>query len=140
MMGTLHILIVLVVHPLLILPITHLEFLLIHHSWYLTDDARIAITGGDQCLDEGDNGIQTYQCTTGNTNQIFNTPYRSKFVGGGSGPTTTTGDVVYPSSTAIPSPEPDPCYGSGGDIVSTTINGTPTYTVVISTPSCAANQ
>ena len=37
--------------------------------WYLTDDNRIAITGGDQCLDEGDNGVQTYQCTTGNTNQ-----------------------------------------------------------------------
>jgi hypothetical protein len=37
--------------------------------WYLTDDQRIAITGGNQCLDEGDNGIQTYQCTTGNTNQ-----------------------------------------------------------------------
>lgn len=37
--------------------------------WYLTGDNRIAITGGDQCLDEGDNGVQTYQCTTGNTNQ-----------------------------------------------------------------------
>lgn len=38
-------------------------------SWYLTPDNRIAITGGDQCLDQGDNGPQTYQCTTGNTNQ-----------------------------------------------------------------------
>lgn len=38
-------------------------------SWYLTGDNRIAITGGNQCLDEGDNGPQTYQCTTGNTNQ-----------------------------------------------------------------------
>lgn len=37
--------------------------------WYYTDDNRIAQTGGNQCLDEGDNGIQTYQCTTGNTNQ-----------------------------------------------------------------------
>lgn len=42
---------------------------LFQQTWYLTDDKRIAITGGDQCLDEGDNGIQTYQCTTGNTNQ-----------------------------------------------------------------------
>nr|XP_019046844.1 hypothetical protein I302_03447 [Kwoniella bestiolae CBS 10118]OCF25774.1 hypothetical protein I302_03447 [Kwoniella bestiolae CBS 10118] len=38
-------------------------------TWYLTTDNRIAITGGNQCLDEGDNGPQTYQCTTGNTNQ-----------------------------------------------------------------------
>jgi hypothetical protein len=37
--------------------------------WYLTGDNRIAITGGDQCLDEGDNGVQTYRCTPGNTNQ-----------------------------------------------------------------------
>ena len=37
--------------------------------WYLTGDNRIAITGGTMCLDEGDNGPQTYQCTTGNTNQ-----------------------------------------------------------------------
>jgi hypothetical protein len=39
------------------------------HRWYWTDDNRIAITGGTQCLDEGDDGIQIYQCTTGNTNQ-----------------------------------------------------------------------
>jgi hypothetical protein len=38
-------------------------------TWFLTDDNRIAVTGGNQCLDEGDNGPQTYQCTTGNTNQ-----------------------------------------------------------------------
>ena len=38
-------------------------------SWYLTGDNRIAITGGTHCLDEGDNGPQTYQCTPGNTNQ-----------------------------------------------------------------------
>nr|ODO04104.1 hypothetical protein L204_00459 [Cryptococcus depauperatus CBS 7855] len=42
---------------------------LFQQTWYLTDDWRIAITGGNQCLDEGDNGPQTYQCTTGNTNQ-----------------------------------------------------------------------
>ncbi|WWD21761.1 hypothetical protein CI109_106248 [Kwoniella shandongensis] len=44
---------------------------LFQQTWYLTDDNRIAITGGNQCLDEGDNGPQTYQCTTGNTNQIW---------------------------------------------------------------------
>jgi len=44
---------------------------LYQQTWYLTRDNRIAITGGDQCLDEGDNGIQTYQCATGNTNQVF---------------------------------------------------------------------
>jgi hypothetical protein len=38
-------------------------------TWFLTADNRIAVTGGNQCLDEGDNGPQTYQCTTGNTNQ-----------------------------------------------------------------------
>ncbi|ORY26944.1 hypothetical protein BCR39DRAFT_469820 [Naematelia encephala] len=42
---------------------------LYQQTWYYTGDHRIAITGGDQCLDEGDNGVQTYQCTTGNTNQ-----------------------------------------------------------------------
>ncbi|WVF69497.1 hypothetical protein IAT40_004274 [Kwoniella sp. CBS 6097] len=40
-------------------------------TWYLTNDNRIAITGGNQCLDEGANGPQTYQCTTGNTNQVW---------------------------------------------------------------------
>ncbi|WWD00898.1 hypothetical protein V866_007836 [Kwoniella sp. B9012] len=40
-------------------------------TWYLTTDNRIAITGGNQCLDEGDNGPQTYQCTSGNTNQVW---------------------------------------------------------------------
>jgi hypothetical protein len=36
-----------------------------------TDDQRIAITGGNQCLDLGPSGPQTYQCTGGNTNQIW---------------------------------------------------------------------
>ncbi|KAK4688940.1 hypothetical protein P7C73_g1169, partial [Tremellales sp. Uapishka_1] len=44
---------------------------LTQQTWYLTADNRIAITGGNQCLDEGDDGPQTYQCTTGNTNQIW---------------------------------------------------------------------
>ncbi|WVW84306.1 hypothetical protein I302_106340 [Kwoniella bestiolae CBS 10118] len=62
---------------------------LYQQTWYLTGDNRIAITGGNQCLDEGTNGIQTYQCTTGNTNQVFN-------VGGGSTPSSS-------SSSARPS-------------------------------------
>ncbi|OCF74451.1 hypothetical protein I204_04826 [Kwoniella mangroviensis CBS 8886] len=62
---------------------------LYQQTWYLTGDNRIAITGGNQCLDEGVNGIQTYQCTTGNTNQIFT-------VGGGSSPSSS-------SSSAAPS-------------------------------------
>nr|XP_031860805.1 uncharacterized protein CI109_003849 [Kwoniella shandongensis]KAA5527877.1 hypothetical protein CI109_003849 [Kwoniella shandongensis] len=44
---------------------------LFQQTWYLTNDDRIAITGGNQCLDQGDDGPQTYQCTTGNTNQIW---------------------------------------------------------------------
>ncbi|WVW84307.1 hypothetical protein I302_106341 [Kwoniella bestiolae CBS 10118] len=48
---------------------------LYQQTWYLTADNRIAITGGDQCLDQGDEGIQTYECTTGNTNQVFNISY-----------------------------------------------------------------
>ncbi|WWD21760.1 hypothetical protein CI109_106247 [Kwoniella shandongensis] len=44
---------------------------LFQQTWYLTDDDRIAITGGNQCLDEDYDGPQTYQCTTGNTNQVW---------------------------------------------------------------------
>jgi hypothetical protein len=45
-------------------------------TWYLTADNRIAVNGGNQCLDQGDNGPQTYQCTNGNTNQgEFHTNY-----------------------------------------------------------------
>ena len=63
-------------------------------SWYLTDDNRIAITGGDQCLDEGDQGIQTWQCTTGNTNQVF-------YVQGGNDtpPPSSTSSSTQPSQT-----------------------------------------
>ncbi|ORX38189.1 hypothetical protein BD324DRAFT_578166 [Kockovaella imperatae] len=42
---------------------------LYQQTWYYTNDDRIAITGGNQCLDEGDNGIQTYQCTNNDGNQ-----------------------------------------------------------------------
>ncbi|WVQ94570.1 hypothetical protein IAU59_001650 [Kwoniella sp. CBS 9459] len=40
-------------------------------TWYLTDDNRIAITGGTQCLDQGNTaeGTQIYQCTPDNINQ-----------------------------------------------------------------------
>ncbi|WWD00902.1 hypothetical protein V866_007840 [Kwoniella sp. B9012] len=42
-------------------------------TWYWTDDNRLAITGGVQCLDQGNEaeGTQTWRCTTGNTNQIW---------------------------------------------------------------------
>ena len=36
---------------------------------YYTTDNRLAHTGGTQCFDEGDNGIQTWQCTDNNPNQ-----------------------------------------------------------------------
>ncbi|KGB75524.1 hypothetical protein I307_00799 [Cryptococcus deuterogattii 99/473] len=45
---------------------------LFQQTWFLTGDKRIAITGGNQCLDEGDSGPQTYQCTPYNTNQVWN--------------------------------------------------------------------
>ena len=63
----------------------------------MTDDNRIAITGGDQCLDEGDNGVQTYQCTTGNDNQVW---YIQPEQGGGTGPYSS----AAPSSTASVAP------------------------------------
>ncbi|WWC85822.1 uncharacterized protein L201_000689 [Kwoniella dendrophila CBS 6074] len=44
---------------------------LYQQTWYLTDDNRIAITNGHQCLDQGNDqeGTQTYACNTGNVNQ-----------------------------------------------------------------------
>jgi hypothetical protein len=64
--------------------------------WYFTADDRIALTGGDQCLDLNDStgAPQTYQCTTGNTNQVW-TP--------GSTPTSTTS-----TATITPAPTPTP--------------------------------
>ncbi|WRT64498.1 uncharacterized protein IL334_001430 [Kwoniella shivajii] len=46
---------------------------LFQQTWYLTDDRRIAITGGNQCLDQGNNdsGTQTWECSPGNLNQIW---------------------------------------------------------------------
>ncbi|CED83142.1 Ricin B lectin domain [Phaffia rhodozyma] len=46
-------------------------------QWYYTNDNRIAITGGNQCADNTNgilssaNTLQTYQCITGNNNQVF---------------------------------------------------------------------
>jgi hypothetical protein len=42
--------------------------------WYFTGDKRLAITGGDQCLDLDTSSTgrpQTYACTPGNTNQVW---------------------------------------------------------------------
>ncbi|WWC67408.1 uncharacterized protein I206_101316 [Kwoniella pini CBS 10737] len=44
---------------------------LFQQTWYLTEDERIAITNGSQCLDEGNDGPQTYTCVTGNNNQVW---------------------------------------------------------------------
>ncbi|WVQ94379.1 hypothetical protein IAU59_001458 [Kwoniella sp. CBS 9459] len=66
---------------------------LFQQTWYLTGDARIAITGGDQCLDEGDNGPQTYKCTTGNTNQIW-------YIVNGDNPQPPASSSVAPSSSS----------------------------------------
>lgn len=70
---------------------------LTQQTWYLTDDNRIAITGGNQCLDEGDNGPQTYQCTTGNTNQIW-------YVDGRGPPPSSSSSMPSSSPTGPPGP------------------------------------
>ncbi|KZO90248.1 carbohydrate-binding module family 13 protein [Calocera viscosa TUFC12733] len=69
---------------------------LTQQQWYYTDDNRIAITGGNQCLDQGPTGPQTYQCTTGNTNQIW-------YTFGGPTTTTTTSTTATTSSTSASS-------------------------------------
>ncbi|WVQ82860.1 hypothetical protein IAT38_004995 [Cryptococcus sp. DSM 104549] len=89
---------------------------LFQQTWYLTDDKRIAITGGNQCLDEGDNGPQTYQCTPYNTNQVWN------IVGGGGTPSSSASasasstSSAAPSSTGIPPGKvyKDPAGGKSG--------------------------
>ncbi|OCF33770.1 hypothetical protein I316_04482 [Kwoniella heveanensis BCC8398] len=75
---------------------------LFQQTWYLTDDYRIAITGGDQCLDQGDNyGTQTYRCTTGNTNQVWNILF---------------GDDLGASPVPLPQPvDPEPVYDGEGE-------------------------
>ncbi|KAI9632379.1 uncharacterized protein MKK02DRAFT_40683 [Dioszegia hungarica] len=64
-------------------------------NWYLTDDARIAITGGNQCLDDSGSGLQTWQCTTGNTNQIFYTRAPTSTSSPGSNNPTLPPDIPY---------------------------------------------
>ncbi|ODN73686.1 hypothetical protein L202_07232 [Cryptococcus amylolentus CBS 6039] len=44
---------------------------LFQQTWFYTDDNRIAITGGNQCLDETSAGPQTYECTPWNDNQVW---------------------------------------------------------------------
>lgn len=87
--------------------------MLIGSRWYLTLDNRIAITGGDQCLDEGNNGIQTYRCTPNNGNQGMSTPWQHLLTEQSSssmtrrrmeGPVTTGEETVIPAgTTATPS-------------------------------------
>ncbi|KAG6856806.1 hypothetical protein H0H87_000503 [Tephrocybe sp. NHM501043] len=49
-------------------------------TWYYTDDKRIALLGKGLCLDlpngvhVNSNQLQTWTCTDGNTNQIWNLP------------------------------------------------------------------
>ncbi|WVQ80075.1 hypothetical protein IAT38_002176 [Cryptococcus sp. DSM 104549] len=56
---------------------------LFQQTWYLTPDRRIAITGGDQCLDQGPSGPQTYKCTYMNDNQVWNVVEGGSNNGGG---------------------------------------------------------
>ncbi|KAI9639257.1 uncharacterized protein MKK02DRAFT_39553 [Dioszegia hungarica] len=78
-------------------------------TWYLTDDNRIAQTGGFQCLDQGDNGPQTYECTTGNTNQVWNvrfndpppTPSASASSSASASASSTVPPVPLPTPTDI---------------------------------------
>ncbi|WVQ79829.1 hypothetical protein IAT38_001929 [Cryptococcus sp. DSM 104549] len=45
---------------------------LYQQTWTLASDNTIRISGGNQCLDEGpDQKPQTYECFTGNENQIW---------------------------------------------------------------------
>ncbi|TRM64092.1 ricin B lectin domain-containing protein [Schizophyllum amplum] len=51
---------------------------LAQQTWYYTEDNRIAVEGYGQCLDvsrgslDNGNAVQTWACTDGNTNQIWN--------------------------------------------------------------------
>jgi hypothetical protein len=67
--------------------------------WYFTADNRLAITGGTQCLDLGNNAtgktLQTYTCTSGDINQVW-TPDTT--------PTSTA--TLAPTPTSPPTPTP----------------------------------
>jgi len=84
---------------------------LYQQTWYYTDDNRIAITGGTQCLDEGTNGIQTYTCTTGNTNQIFFARQA-----GVTPPPVSSSVVPPPVSSTSSAPPPPPSQSSTTDV------------------------
>ncbi|WVQ80074.1 hypothetical protein IAT38_002175 [Cryptococcus sp. DSM 104549] len=71
---------------------------LFQQTWYLTQDRRIAITGGNQCLDFGPNGPQTYQCTDRSNKQVWYIIYQGLGNGG-----------VYPP---LGNTDPDPENGS----------------------------
>ncbi|ORX38866.1 ricin B lectin domain-containing protein [Kockovaella imperatae] len=91
---------------------------LTQQTWYLTPDNRIAITGGTMCLDEGDNGPQTYQCTTGDTNQIW---YVDQ-------PATSTSmaastSSMAPSSTSSAAPSASASSGPTGPSTTISWNG-----------------
>lgn len=82
-------------------------------TWWYTTDNRIAIYNGNQCLDDG-NGLQTYQCTTGNTNQVF-TYSGAGGGGGGGGSGCTTVTVTATVTTTVTQGQGSPSSSSGPD-------------------------
>jgi len=105
-------------------------------TWYLTDDNRIAITGGNQCLDEGDSGPQTYQCTTGNTNQIW-------YVGSAPAPTSSSSSATSTSSSSSASASPTGPAGPKVQIkwktnpsLCATVQGTPANGTPVNMQNC----
>jgi len=76
-------------------------------TWYYTDDNRIAINGGNQCLDfasGSSNVVQTWQCSDGDVQQIWTTK-------GPTTTTTTTATTSTTSSTTTTTAPPQPtCY------------------------------
>jgi hypothetical protein len=66
---------------------------LAQQHWYFTADDRLALTGGNQCLDRanGNGAPQTYNCLTGNTNQMW-----------------TPDAMPTPTTTFTPTPTPTP--------------------------------
>jgi len=74
-----------------------------NQQWYYTSDNRIAITGGTQCLDfSSTNIVQTYQCTSGNNNQVFVAQPPNSNGKGGVTSSATPPPVATSSSAAPP--------------------------------------
>ncbi|KAK8844827.1 hypothetical protein IAR55_006677 [Kwoniella newhampshirensis] len=136
---------------------------LFQQTWYLTGDQRIAITGGNQCLDEGENGPQTYQCTTGNTNQIWNiidggsssgpassaVPSASVSASASVSVSASVTPSAQPSSTGVPAGTvyKDPGYGSRrihpvgrDDLCVTVSSGSPATGQQVNVAYCVAND